>query len=1106
MKKIYLLPIAAVTLSAAAVVLPSHFFPQSSPLASGRWVKLRVDNPGVQYIPFDSLRAMGFDDPTAVAIFGRGNLPVDENFVDQKGTPLVEGEMTPAPSCIIGDSLFFYGVAGDYLNFIERPDSVGGSYFSRTLRHPNSRQGYYLLTDSQTPVRQDSIARAADPEALRKVFQAYDYIYYHRDSVQGFGAGGQVYFSDYINDRGWAITHSLTPEGAIVGEKAVVDASVITDTESGENSVNLILDSDFTSGEWMQRSASFMGNIFKQPLNTTLRRTNPSLTFRIVGPKSVNHCGLDYYAFTYRCRLPLRADREVVFAPAADTIAIPLLSTINRPVAWDVTNPLSPRILPVSTLSATNYVELPADTTVNRRLTTFDLDAPGSLPTCIGEVANTDLHSQAAMGADLIIITTPDMLAPANRLAQLHRDRDGITVIVADVNDIYNEYNSGTPSIMAYKSLIKHTYLNRRGRHLNVLLFGPMKSDLFSDAEMPDYNSFILTHQSPEMDNDLVGHNINDFLGMLDDYLTTRPEYSTIQAGVGLLPVFTPEEADRFVDKLEGYYDFPDHHLYLNNMLMAAGPGDKNTHLDQAKNLMNNYQTYYNQSLIQIQMVADLYIPPQLVNETVERFNRGTSLGVYMGHGTAYALNGTNPLFGKSDIHRLKNRELPFFLFGTCDLAQFDRHGRGLGESMMFDTPNGIIGGVMSSHMAYSTQNESMIRLFGQYLTLSKTTTIPLTAPKTVGQAWAEAKSQLRSSHENTFNMIADPAMHLAVPIYDIIIDGDAPMTIEPGGYVTYTGSIKTRKGNLDVENFNGKICAKVIGPASAVTVDNLTSKDQVSKPRTVTFADNVLSISEGEVKNSRFTLKVHAPVCPELREGLSVSLAFSAYDSDIHAGASGIQHVAVVHPGPDEQTLDTQAPQIADIRYDPTDEALKIVITDNVSVAYRTGSFIPGLEVNFDGTRVEDAATFDYLSEEPVILSLSIPVGHPATGEHFVEITARDYAGNSTEASHSFTVGSPMHFCHLIVPEYIDSTTAEFSLQNTDGPATTGRLVIADTSGETLLSIPFSGNEFTAEIADEEGNLLPTGLYRAYVVCDGPGFESSRAVTFAVINNAKRQ
>lgn len=61
----------------------------------------------------------------------------------------------------------------------------------------------------------------------------------------------------------------------------------------------------------------------------------------------------------------------------------------------------------------------------------------------MGEIPNQNLH--ALNGIDMVIIV-PDRTAfvqQAERLAQVHREKDGLTVEVVKASQIYNEFSSG---------------------------------------------------------------------------------------------------------------------------------------------------------------------------------------------------------------------------------------------------------------------------------------------------------------------------------------------------------------------------------------------------------------------------------------------------------------------------------------------------------------------------------------------------------------------------------------------------------------------------------------------------------------------------------------
>ena len=76
----------------------------------------------------------------------------------------------------------------------------------------------------------------------------------------------------------------------------------------------------------------------------------------------------------------------------------------------------------------------------------------------MGEIPNQNLH--ALNEIDMVIIV-PDRTAfvqQAERLAQAHREKSGLTVEVVKSSQVYNEFSSGTPDATAYRRLMKMLY------------------------------------------------------------------------------------------------------------------------------------------------------------------------------------------------------------------------------------------------------------------------------------------------------------------------------------------------------------------------------------------------------------------------------------------------------------------------------------------------------------------------------------------------------------------------------------------------------------------------------------------------------------------------
>ena len=55
----------------------SHYA-TTSKLASGKWVKISIPENGMYEITYDELRAMGFNDPSKVILYGSGGAKISE--------------------------------------------------------------------------------------------------------------------------------------------------------------------------------------------------------------------------------------------------------------------------------------------------------------------------------------------------------------------------------------------------------------------------------------------------------------------------------------------------------------------------------------------------------------------------------------------------------------------------------------------------------------------------------------------------------------------------------------------------------------------------------------------------------------------------------------------------------------------------------------------------------------------------------------------------------------------------------------------------------------------------------------------------------------------
>ncbi|MHC5879319.1 C25 family cysteine peptidase, partial [Streptococcus pyogenes] len=89
----------------------------------------------------------------------------------------------------------------------------------------------------------------------------------------------------------------------------------------------------------------------------------------------------------------------------------------------------------------------------------------------------------------------PLFIIQANRLADLHRTHEGLTVHVVDINQVFNEFSGGTYDVPAIRDFVKMMYDRSNGDYPKyLLLFGDGSYD--NKTESAANTNFIPTYQS----------------------------------------------------------------------------------------------------------------------------------------------------------------------------------------------------------------------------------------------------------------------------------------------------------------------------------------------------------------------------------------------------------------------------------------------------------------------------------------------------------------------------------------------------------------------------------------------------------------------------------
>ena len=62
------------------------------------------------------------------------------------------------------------------------------------------------------------------------------------------------------------------------------------------------------------------------------------------------------------------------------------------------------------------------------------------------------------INVDMVIVTHPDFMSQANRLAQFRSENDGLNVKVVTIQQVYNEFSGGSCDPIAIRDYMKMIY------------------------------------------------------------------------------------------------------------------------------------------------------------------------------------------------------------------------------------------------------------------------------------------------------------------------------------------------------------------------------------------------------------------------------------------------------------------------------------------------------------------------------------------------------------------------------------------------------------------------------------------------------------------------
>ena len=1003
-------------------------FATGSRLASGKWYKIAVTTTGVHRISYEDLKSWGVDadavNPDGISLhgFGGGMLPETNSQQTLDDLPPVSIEVVGGKdgSFDPGDHFLFYGESTHTWRI--NPLKIKLDH----VTHIYSDTNYYFLTfGAENPAR----ITVQNQTSLSPTHQVRSFMQplLHEKESQLMTKSGKQWFGETFDEVA-SVDFNFSLTDREEGVPAILEVSV-AGRSYDENAFQAVY-----NGETLFNISiagiqpSLMTRVYARPGSTQVNFMPQSDNITL----TLKHLKNNAYSIGYLDYIELNVPRKLRFTgPQLLFWNIPKPQQGNVPEfhlenagpevqVWVVTDPLAPRLMNTSRMAGTQVFKLQAPA----GLAFVAFDGSGYLsPRFVGQVPNQNLH--ALQPADYLIITPSRFRNEAERLAQAHTAHSGLSTLVADVEEIYNEFSSGVKDPVAIRTFARMLYERaapgQEPRYL--LLFGDGSYD--PKNRIPNNHDILPAFQSQESITIVSSYVTDDFYGLMDPNEGADGSGS-IDIGIGRFPVVTDEQAKNMVDKVEQYLSggSPMHQAWRNRICLVADDQDNNTHLDQAEKLaliidtsssILNVNKIYLDAYKQYNTSAGARYPD--VNKAIDNeINSGALFMNYTGHGGELGWAGES-ILTIPEIYAWQNDGiLPIFVTATCEFSRFDDPERiSAGEHVILRNAGGGIALFTTTRIAYSHTNAFLNQSFYKILFDPENTETPR-----LGDLVRRSKNMSNNNDKiRNFALLGDPALHPAFPSNRILTThiNSIPVdqftdTLKACQKVTIDGQVTDPSGNL-LNDFNGTLYFTIFDKNRTLkTLGN----DPESKVWSFKVRNKTIAAGTTHVNNGEFRFAFIIPKDIDLAYGTA---KFSLYATDSLSDASG-DYSQIILGGIDPLLAnDTQGPEITLYLDDPRFASGNITTPNPLLIASLSDSaginhagYGLGHDINLwldEDTR--DAMNLNTWFRPANMLAtagnITYPLKNLPEGPHTLTLRAWDLQNNSSEKTISFFVSN---------------------------------------------------------------------------------------------------
>jgi hypothetical protein len=1099
----------------------------NSVLSTGTWYKAGVTTTGVYKLDYNYLKnTCGFDlantSFSSIAVFGNGGGMIP----DLNSLPRYD-DLQENPSYIVdnnnnnkvdqGDYILFYAQGPDQWTY----DSVNMIFdFTKNLYADTSY--YYITADQGTGKRIQAVASSSGGTSITQ----FDDYAAHEDDQFNFLSSGKIWFGDQMNSLNPTystsfnfpniITSSPVKYSSTVAASSLYNSSItvllnnsqqlvahgLPGTDLNDDYPNIYV-SDTRSGTFSAPSGSF---------SLTYNFSNPDQTGSSVG---------------YIYNMVLNAKRSLIFTGlsmsfrsiasigAGRTSQFNLASANATTHIWDVSDITAVQEI-TGSLSGTT-LSITAPTPALREFVAVDISSSLPNPTGIGQVGIQNLH---AIGQpNMLIITPDDLLNPSDDLAAFHSQYDHLTVKVATLTQIYNEFGSGKRDISAIRDFIRMVYDRATdSSHIPryVLLMGDGSFD--PKDRVADNNNQMPTYQSPQSQNITDSYTTDDFFGCLDPSEGgDMANPYLLDVSIGRLPAANATEAEGMVNKIRLYKSSSTLASWRNIVTFVSDepwddrgsstPGDEfEGDADLIAEAVRTGDPSYNVTKIYCDAYQLVPTPgggryPDVNTAILNQINTGTLLMSYTGHGGVN--NWANArIFNLSDIQNLQNHEkLPCFVTATCEFSRFDNPAlKSAGEYLITNPLGGASAMVTTVRPVYEGPNVTLqTSFFESYCFAPYQGRTP-----TIGEVVTLTKNAtIASTTNNTreFVLLGDPAMTLDYPQYNVVTTkvDNVPITqphdtLKALKTITIAGEVRDLNGNK-MTTFNGTCYPLIYDKLGQyLTLANYSGYEHFP----YNTYKSTLFKGQCSVINGAFSFSFIVPKDINYAIGNG---RISYYADNGTIDANGYQNTNIIIGGASDSTITSKVgPSIK--LYMNDDKFVYGGITDANPKLLAELADPYGINTTGNGLGHDLTCIIDANSQNPIVLNnyyqsalnnfrqgtVVYPFTNLTTGSHTLKMKAWDILDNSSEDNTEFIVASSAKLALQHVFNYPNpfTTNTQFMFEhNRPGEELNVMIQIFSVSGkliktihQELMSTGYRVDNIRWDGLDDYGDKIGKGVY----------------------------